>query len=132
MYDAAKTLPNPLPVPSVPVGEATNVKIGDHMNVFGYPASGGPLLTITSGQISGFFRAFSNNPQDGVDSFKTDATIEPGNSGGLATDDQGEQIGIPAFGPKNSHLAGVVLINIAKPYILRALQGAPPIAPRAR
>jgi S1-C subfamily serine protease len=130
MYEAGKDLPATLPLPAIPLADSSKVNIGDHLHVFGYPSSGGPLLTITSGQVSGFYQPFDPAPSGTANAFKTDADIEAGNSGGLATNDAGEQVGIPAFGPKNSRLSGVIQINLAKPFIEQAIANAVPLEPR--
>lgn len=68
--------------------ENSNVKLGETLRIFGYPAmSGGSSLTITEGIVSSF-------PEDGL--IATSAKIDSGNSGGLAVDKNGCMVGIPS------------------------------------
>jgi hypothetical protein len=129
--DAGGKLPKRLPITPIELGDSSKVKLNDQVYVFGYPGSGGPLITSTTGQISGFYKAFEMDKKNKVDAFKTDAVIEPGNSGGLATNKDGMQIGVPAFHRKDSALGGIILVNIAKPFIDKALSDSfDPLPPR--
>ncbi|MDQ3008000.1 MAG: trypsin-like peptidase domain-containing protein [bacterium] len=66
-----------------------NVKLGESVRIFGYPAiSGGYSLTITEGLVSSF-------PGEGL--IVTSAKISHGNSGGLAVDKSGCMIGVPSL-----------------------------------
>jgi len=66
-----------------------NIKLGEPIRIFGYPAiSGGYSLTITDGIVSSF-------PGEGL--IITSAKISYGNSGGLAVDRYGCMIGIPSM-----------------------------------
>lgn len=82
-----------LDLPLVEVGDSSTVKVGDHLNIIGYPAIGAETITFTEGQVSGFLS------QEGVDQprswIKTDAVFAPGNSGGAAFDTNGRLIGVP-------------------------------------
>jgi hypothetical protein len=104
------------------LADSSGVDIADPVHIFGYPAAGGDRITYTQGIISGF------EDQDGDgddDSFKTDAPISPGNSGGLATNDNGDQIGIPTFAThvdSGQGLGGIRQINLAVPYINQVIQ----------
>lgn len=69
----------------------SNVDIGDHLSVFGYPGIGGDTLTITDGIVSGFEFEY------GTRYIKTSAKIDHGNSGGVAVKDSGCVVGIPTF-----------------------------------
>lgn len=115
-------LPKSLPIVPTPIGDSDRVKVGDRVHVFGYVASGGDLVTRTSGQISGYI----DRDGDGkVDAFKYDAKGGGGQSGGLAVNDRGEQIAVHALGLKvqatDDRFGGGVLINLAKPLIEEAL-----------
>ena len=64
------------------------IKLGEPVRIFGYPASSGNnSLTITEGVVSNF-------PDDGK-TILTSAKVDSGNSGGLAIDRFGCQLGIP-------------------------------------
>ncbi|MFH1867080.1 MAG: trypsin-like peptidase domain-containing protein [Patescibacteria group bacterium] len=66
-----------------------NVKLGETVRIFGYPAIGGGYsLTITDGIVSSF---------PGDDLIITSAKISYGNSGGLAVDKNGCMIGVPSM-----------------------------------
>ncbi|MCA9878323.1 MAG: trypsin-like peptidase domain-containing protein, partial [Thermomicrobiales bacterium] len=43
-----------LDLPFVPLGDSDEVRIGDPIDIFGYPAVGGNGLTYTTGVVSGF------------------------------------------------------------------------------
>jgi S1-C subfamily serine protease len=81
--------------PWVPVGDATELELGDTLNIFGYPSIGGRTITYTSGPVSGFETdpAFAGRAW-----IKTSASISGGNSGGTAVDDSGFLVGIPTQG----------------------------------
>ncbi len=67
-----------------------NVKLGEPVRIYGYPAiSGGYALTITDGVVSSLM------PDEGL--IFTSAKISHGNSGGLAVDQYGCRLGIPAM-----------------------------------
>jgi hypothetical protein len=57
------------------------------IRVLGYPLFGGPTITVTRGIVSGF----------DAGNLKTDAEVNPGNSGGAALDDLDTFLGIPSF-----------------------------------
>ena len=66
-----------------------NVKLGESVRIFGYPAiSGCYTLTVTDGLVSSF-------PGDGL--IVTSAKISYGNSGGLAVDKNGCMVGVPSL-----------------------------------
>ncbi|MFC1734287.1 trypsin-like peptidase domain-containing protein, partial [candidate division KSB1 bacterium] len=66
-----------------------DVKLGEPLKVYGYPAiSGGYALTITDGVVSSLLL------EEGL--IITSAKISLGNSGGLAVDKNGCMIGIPS------------------------------------
>lgn len=78
-----------------------NVKLGEAVRIFGYPAiSGGYSLTITDGVVSSF-------PGDGL--IVTSAKISHGNSGGLAVDKYGCMLGVPSLvSSDDSETLGVI------------------------
>ncbi len=81
-----------LNLPYVPLGDSDAVHVGDHVNIYGFPAIGGETITYTDGNISGFTAEEEVGDRAWI---KTDATISGGNSGGLAADDTGAIIGVP-------------------------------------
>jgi putative serine protease PepD len=84
-----------LDLPTVPVGDSADLSTGDDLTVLGFPAiSDSGALSVTRGVVSTFI------PDAELDSERaeidTDARISPGNSGGMAIDDDGELIGVPS------------------------------------
>jgi S1-C subfamily serine protease len=76
----------------VTVGDADALRLGDDINVLGFPGVGGETITFTSGKVSGFI----DEDYDGLtDWIKTDALVNHGNSGGTAVDQNGLMIGVP-------------------------------------
>jgi S1-C subfamily serine protease len=86
-------------VPTFAVGrdaiEIENIELGlgDEIKLLGYPRMGGDRITITSGEISGWWTG------DGTEYYKSSAKGGPGVSGGAAFDaNTGEFVGIPSAG----------------------------------
>ncbi len=75
-----------------------NPSIGDDLTIFGFPqASNSLTITLTKGIVSGFETLASVLPEEGgnwVWKIKTDATVNPGNSGGPAYNYDERVIGI--------------------------------------
>ncbi|HVM90524.1 MAG TPA: serine protease [Verrucomicrobiae bacterium] len=72
------------------------ISLGDQIQILGYPLAGGLSITYTEGVVSGFERI----PLNGSWLpwlIKTDATVNPGNSGGAAFDQSNHFIGIPTL-----------------------------------
>lgn len=82
----------------------SNIKLGEILTTYGYPAKFGTKITYTSGDFSGV---------DG-DYFKTTAIIEHGNSGGGAYLKNGTFIGIPTAVVKGSLNSMGYLLSINK------------------
>ena len=80
------------------------MRAGDDVTVLGFPAvaGSGDSITVTTGVIS----TVLNDPDLGPHSeFDTEARIAPGNSGGMAVDNDGLLIGLPTalqFDPSGS------------------------------
>lgn len=75
----------------MPVGNSSQLKVGDFVVAVGSPF--GLTQTVTSGVISALNR--SSPPIEGFQNFiQTDAPINPGNSGGALIDMEGKLIGI--------------------------------------
>jgi putative serine protease PepD len=83
-----------LDLPTVPIGSSAELRAGDDVTILGFPAvaGSGDSITVTGGLIS----TVINDPELGPRSeFDTDARISPGNSGGMAVDNDGTLIGLP-------------------------------------
>lgn len=75
-------------------GSIDQVAIGSNLNIIGYPGVGGETITLTKGTVSGFI--YNEHTSNAILRWlKTDAKLNPGNSGGGAFDDKGNLIGIP-------------------------------------
>jgi serine protease Do len=85
--------PDDLNLPFISLSEET-VQLGDPVFVFGFPSIGEGYLVFTSGSITSI-RNDDIGSQRVPFVYATDAEISPGNSGGLAVNQNGEFIGIP-------------------------------------
>ncbi|MDQ6524399.1 trypsin-like peptidase domain-containing protein [Nocardioides sp. LHD-245] len=83
-----------LDLPTVPIGSSGDLRAGDRITVLGFPAvaGDGESITVTTGVVSTVLNDPDLGPRSELD---TDARIAPGNSGGMAIDEDGELIGIP-------------------------------------
>lgn len=81
-------------LPVAPLGNSSDVKVGDWAIAVGNPL--GLDNTVTLGIVSTLNRssAQAGIPDKRLDFIQTDAAINPGNSGGPLLNDQGEVIGI--------------------------------------
>ena len=103
--------PNGYVFPALKLGDSSTLTEGTQILIVGYPglvdstSNGSDLLsyqssvepTITNGIISSIKSA-----QDGKKLFQTDASIDHGNSGGPAFNNQGQVIGIASYGFQSS------------------------------
>ncbi len=88
-------LPDNLGLTPIGRGDSDNLQIGDEINFYGFPGLGGNSVTFTAGKVAGFL----DENRDGVfEWIKTDGELNHGNSGGLATDEQGAFVGVPSAG----------------------------------
>lgn len=83
-----------LDLPTVPVGSSGELRAGDDVTVLGFPAvaRSEDSITVTTGVISTVINDPDLGPRSELD---TDARIAPGNSGGMAINNDAELIGIP-------------------------------------
>jgi serine protease Do len=80
-------------LPSIPLGNSDNLKVGEWVLAIGSPLSPEYNHTVTAGIVSAKGRQVSG--LTGVQDFiQTDAAINPGNSGGALVNLRGELIGI--------------------------------------
>lgn len=81
-------------LPTVPVGSSAELRAGDDVTVLGFPAvaRSEDSITVTTGVISTIINDPDLGPRSELD---TDARIAPGNSGGMAINNDAELIGIP-------------------------------------
>ncbi len=80
-------------LPSLPIGNSDDLKVGEWVIAVGNPYN--LSSTVTAGIVSAKSRGIGAN---GVESFiQTDAAINPGNSGGALVNTRGELVGINAM-----------------------------------
>ena len=113
-----------LALPTVQIGDSDPLRAGDDVTVLGFPAvaDSGDSITVTNGLIS----TVINDPDLGPRSeYDTDARIAPGNSGGMAVDNDGVLIGLPTaleFDPSGSGVTSgrIRAIDVVKDLIATA------------
>lgn len=96
-YDLAVLRITKSNLPTIELGDSSQLKIGDQVIAFGSPL--GLDRTVTSGIVSSLNRPVVtgdgvSSAESYVDAVQTDASINPGNSGGPLTDSLGRMIGI--------------------------------------
>ena len=80
-------------LPTLPIGDADKLKVGEWVLAVGNPFN--LNSTVTAGIVSAKARSLGGNP---IESFiQTDAAINQGNSGGALVNTQGELVGINAM-----------------------------------
>ena len=77
-------------LPTIPMGDSSELKVGEPVMAIGNPF--GLEQTVTTGIVSATGRAIGQGPYD--DFVQTDASINPGNSGGPLINAKGQVIGI--------------------------------------
>ena len=80
-------------LPILEIGDSDQVNLGDSVTILGFPGLGQDTVTLTKGTVAGFIDDTDLEIHRGW--IKTDAEISPGNSGGVAIDEQGRLIGVP-------------------------------------
>lgn len=88
---------------SLPLGDSSELRVGDYVAAVGNPF--GLSETVTMGIVSALGR--SGLGSDGLENFiQTDASINPGNSGGALVNLRGQLVGINSaiFGPSGSNV----------------------------
>jgi S1-C subfamily serine protease len=121
---------SPTDLPYLEVGNSDDLRLGDHLFIFGYPSIGGETITFTAGAVGGFESATIAGQSQRV-TIKTDASIAGGNSGGTAVDSNGRLVAIPtAVNPDVREGVTIGGISILRPAnlveVVRAQEGAPP------
>ncbi len=77
---------------ALPMGDTSNMRVGDYVVAVGNPFGLGQ--TVTSGIVSALGRSMGGSIEGYEDFIQTDASINPGNSGGALVNLKGELIGI--------------------------------------
>jgi len=88
----------------VPLGDSDKTQLGDQLTVIGYPSIGGVGdITVTRGIHAGVITV-----KDAGLFVKTDAEMNPGNSGGTAVDASGRLVGVPTAGRFATDMPGKI------------------------
>jgi S1-C subfamily serine protease len=106
-------LPRDLGLTTAAIGDSDTLALGDTLIVIGFPGLAN-TVTVTGGRVSGF------EPEGKHDRawIKTDASLAPGNSGGLAINENGEMVGVPSIVVRSeddgtARIGGIRPINLA-------------------
>jgi serine protease Do len=130
-HDLAVLLVDATDLTSVPLGESSELAVGERVVAIGYALSlsGGP--TVTSGIISSLARTIQvQDPEAGFpgrvrtyeDVLQTDAALNAGNSGGPLLTLDGKVVGVNAAGTTEAENIGfAIAIDAAKPLIEQAI-----------
>lgn len=78
-------------LPTAPLGDSSDLHVGDTVMAFGNPFE--QLFTVTRGTVSALGRSLYD-PHKFQDFIQTDAAINPGNSGGPLVNVRGQVVGI--------------------------------------
>lgn len=81
-------------LPTAPLGDSSDLHVGDTVMAFGNPFA--QYFTVTRGIVSALGRAGGPGPLP-ENFIQTDAAINPGNSGGALVNVKGQVIGIPTY-----------------------------------
>jgi RNA-directed DNA polymerase len=102
---------NPFPrVPSLPLGNPSDVRTGDTLVMLGFPHwSSGHQVQTTQLTVTGRARRF------GVDRIHVDRSIQSGNSGGPVLNQSGQVVGIAVTGSLNGeHPNAIIPISLLR------------------
>lgn len=113
-------------LPTIPLGDANRLKVGEAAIAIGNPLGLQFQRTVTSGIISALNRTIKIDTEQGTnymeDLIQTDASINPGNSGGPLLNSMGEVVGINTVKVASAEGIGfAVPINVAIPIIKKYL-----------
>jgi len=101
-------------LPVIPLGDSTQLQVGEPVMAIGNPFGLGQ--TVTTGIVSATGRVIGNGPYD--DFIQTDASINPGNSGGPLINARGQAVGInTAIFSRSGGSIGIgfaIPVNLAK------------------
>ena len=83
-------------LPTIPMGNSDNLRLGEWVLAIGSPLGAQLRSTITAGIVSAKGRSMPDNSEEfKIESFiQTDAAVNPGNSGGALVNKKGELVGI--------------------------------------
>ena len=110
---------------TVKLGDSDNIRVGEEVYAIGNPIGFEFRRTVTSGIISALDRTIKLDEETYMaDLIQTDATINPGSSGGPLITKNGEVIGITSVKVTSAEGIGFAIpINVVKPIIERIING---------
>lgn len=125
--DLSITKINAQDLPTISLGDSSNIRIGETVYAIGNPIGYEFRRTVTSGIISAINRSVKIEENDNTiymtDLIQTDASINSGNSGGPLIDTKGKVIGINSVKITSAEGIGfAVPINVVKPVIENFIQ----------
>jgi len=122
VLDLAVVKINATGLSTVPIGDSTQLQVGETAIAIGNPLGLQFQRTVTSGIISALNRTIKIDTDEGTnymeDLIQTDASINPGNSGGPLLNSRGQLIGINTVKVTSAEGIGFAIpVNIAVPII---------------
>lgn len=106
-------------MPSLPLGDSDDVRVGDLAVVFGYPF--GRESSMNLGIISRPGKSYSNSAS--YDMIQTDAGAYPGGSGGPLLNGKGHVVGMITMASERGNMGFAVPVNVLKRVIPRLMRG---------
>ncbi|MCX7745723.1 MAG: trypsin-like peptidase domain-containing protein [Clostridia bacterium] len=127
VLDLAVVKINQTNLPTIPLGDANTLQVGDPAIAIGNPLGLQFQRTVTSGIISALNRTIKIDTEQGSnfmeDLIQTDASINPGNSGGPLLDARGRVVGINTIKVTSAESIGFAIpINVAIPILQKFLK----------
>jgi len=115
-------------LPTIPMGNANALQVGEPAIAIGNPLGLQFQRTVTSGIISALNRTIKIETEEGYnymeDLIQTDASINPGNSGGPLLNANGQVVGINTIKVASAEAIGFAIpINVAVPIIKKYVDG---------
>jgi serine protease Do len=101
----------PKPLPTLDFANSDKVEVADRVFAVGNPLGLG--TSVSTGVVSGLDRDLMRSPFD--DYIQTDATLNPGNSGGPLLDCDGKIVGIDTALLSNNKISGSIGLGFAIP-----------------
>ncbi len=109
-------------LPVLPIDDSDDLEVGDLVLAIGNPFGVGQ--TVTNGIISALNRTADPGGLDASAFIQTDASVNPGNSGGALVDMDGDLIGVPTFILSRSGTSSGVSFAIPAAMVRRVVETA--------
>lgn len=107
-------------LPTVSLSQSVNLRRGDPIAIFGYPAIASNELVYSTGNVASVKYESLNNERVPL-WYRTDTVTSQGNSGGLAVNKDGHFIGIPTSISQEYETGGRLSNILAAPFVLAML-----------